>query len=139
MASGRDASDARLPARPHGVDGAFETVVPSQSRASARRADTKVEVSMAGDDRLQAVKDDLDSVLSDRIGRLMGLVSASKDLVTQIGDADRQIRAEGAQRDIAEQRGDAASAEELEHNLTVLRALRESLVDRLAAISVSAR
>jgi hypothetical protein len=27
----------------------------------------------------------------------------------------------------------------LEHNLTVLRALRESLVDRLAAISVSAR
>ena len=94
---------------------------------------------MAGDDRLQAVKDDLDSVLSDRIGRLMGLVSASKDLVTQIGDADRQIRAEGAQRDIAEQRGDAASAEELEHNLTVLRALRESLVDRLAAISVSAR
>jgi hypothetical protein len=94
---------------------------------------------MAGDDRFQAVKDDLDAVLSDRIGKLMGLVGASKDLVAQIGDADRQIQSDDAQRGIAERRGDAASAEELEHNLTVLRALRESLVDRLAAISVSAR
>lgn len=123
----------------HAVDGAIGAVVPSSGSEADGRSTSIVGVSMAEDDRFEAVKSELDSVLSSRIGEIMGLVRASRELVAQIGDADRQIQSDQQQSADARDRGDSSTADDLDANIMVLRALREGLVDRLASISASAR
>ena len=88
---------------------------------------------------MNAVKDELGAALADRIGDLMGLVRASRELVAQVADADQQIRSDGVRREQAAERGETDVVDELDQNIAVLRALRDGLVERLAVISTSAR
>lgn len=88
---------------------------------------------------MNAVKDELGTALADRIGDLMGLVRASRELVAQVAHADQQIRSDGVRREQSAERGETDVVDELDQNIAVLRALRDGLVERLAVISTSAR
>ncbi len=93
----------------------------------------------AHSDRLNSVKNDLDALLVSRIGDLMGIVRASRELVDQIGDADRQIQADSRQRKEAERIGDADRVQEMDQEVELMRSLRDQLVQQLADLTERAR
>lgn len=94
---------------------------------------------MTADDRFQAVKEELDGLLAERIGALMGIVRASRELVADVRAVDREIRAADMRRATAEECGDTASVGDLDRSLADLHAQRDALVERLEAVSASAR
>ncbi len=86
-------------------------------------------MAVAENDRLDAVKSALDDLLASRMADLMGFVRASRELVDQIAEVDRQLA-------IAKQKGEAQGVRDDEAD--VLEEVRGDLIDRLAEITSAA-
>lgn len=90
---------------------------------------------MSDEQRLQAAKSKMEQAVSTRLAEVMGLLQASRDLLAQLEDCDRELQRQGDLQAEAAGRGRGADAEAAGDQIVVLRSVRAHLLDSLDTLA----
>lgn len=90
---------------------------------------------MSDEQRLQAAKNKMERAVSTRLAEVMGLLQASRDLLAQVEDCERELQRQVEVQSEAAARGRQGDAEAAGEQLILLRSVRTHLLDSLDALA----